>query len=561
MAPEPYPQVKWTREQQEAYAEGRKSASQASQPGSPRSGRGRRVVRTAAGAKRYKVPIGAEIGSARNAQAGEAQKDTESTDRYRSLVGTDAAAQAKAMAGLSHDQLQRLTRVAYSWKSSNPDVVRLRIGLANELKRRGFNVNDFGGLGRGSARPTGPAPAKGKKPIVGAKKAVPPPPRRPVVRSAMQARKNDRKLRELSVPQLRKALGAVSKLPPDKRPVAARFLVRKAIELGVPHFLGRSVIELAGHTQAEVIELAGRWKHGWIPLDGTAMRSKMKGGNGKPWWSGGKQKRPNSAERMRRSVEAGRAARAGRTIPRNKPSSNKDVSKVRGVEPVTQKRYDPKDTPDFVKNSKGREFLNRRAAANKDKPLGYTTYKADGSETFTRMSKPKPFVAVPKKTSDSSVVPGERGRKGVPTTKQTGYRYSAVRTGSAEGSRQLRESRATAPDRLKRGREILDQELGKQVADIRAKRASKARTDVVKSSPKPERGSKMENATTKPSSEPFPAAASYLEKHGADKTREKLAALKKKRDGLKEMRRKTTSVDLEIRGLENVLARGTSGKA
>jgi hypothetical protein len=61
-----------------------------------------------------------------------------------------------------------------------------------------------------------------------------------------------------------------------------------------------------------------------------------------------------------------------------------------------------------------------------------------------------------------------------------------------------------------------------------------------------------------PSSEPFPAAANYLEMHGTDKTREKLAALKKKRDDLKAMRRKTTSVDLEIKGLENVLARDTS---
>lgn len=131
----------------------------------------------------------------------------------------------------------------------------------------------------------------------------------------MSARKNDRKLRELSVPQLRQALGAFSKISPEKRPVVARFLVRKAIELGVPHFLGKSVIELSGHTEDEVLELAGRWKHGWIPLDAAAMRAKMKGGKGKPWWSGGKQRSASPAARMRKSVEAGRIARGEKKPP------------------------------------------------------------------------------------------------------------------------------------------------------------------------------------------------------------------------------------------------------
>jgi hypothetical protein len=37
----------------------------------------------------------------------------------------------------------------------------------------------------------------------------------------------------------------------------------------------------------EVIELAGKWKHGYIPLDATALREKMKGQvSGKQWWSG-----------------------------------------------------------------------------------------------------------------------------------------------------------------------------------------------------------------------------------------------------------------------------------
>lgn len=45
----------------------------------------------------------------------------------------------------------------------------------------------------------------------------------------------------------------------------------------------------------QTVELAGRWKHGWIPLDATAISSKMKGkSGGKRWWdkggSGGNRK-------------------------------------------------------------------------------------------------------------------------------------------------------------------------------------------------------------------------------------------------------------------------------
>jgi hypothetical protein len=315
--PEPYPQVKWTQEQEAAYAEGRKSAQRVSRQQGPATSSGkRRVVRTAQGARRYKVPIGSEIGSARNAGAAQAQGDKESTDRYNALVGQDPNAQAAAMKGLSDDQIQRLSRVAYSWKSSDPNVVRLRIGVANELKRRGFNVNDFGGLGPKSAPvksvPAGPAvrtPAR-KLPSrpVPHSRAPKKPASAPKRYSAVQARRNDHKLTELSVPKLRKALGAFSKMPPGKREVVARFLVNQAIELGVPHMLGRSVVEASGQAE-RVLELAGKWKHGWIPLDGTAMRAKLKGGNGKPWWEGGKQRRVGSANTSRRSMEAARIVR------------------------------------------------------------------------------------------------------------------------------------------------------------------------------------------------------------------------------------------------------------
>lgn len=365
--PEPYPQEKWTIEQEKAYAEGRESAKgssgkgSASRSGSKRSGR-KRYVRTAAGEKRYKVPIGSEIGSARNASAAEAQKDTESTGRYNELVGADRDAQARAMGGLSNDQLQRLSRVAYSFRSIDPNVVRLRIGVANELRRRGMDVNDFGGLGRGGG--SGVAQSKRKS------KATPSAGSTSGVQAAM-ARMYGRK--ELSVPQLRKLVGVFSRVAPDKREKVARFLVGRAIELSAPHLLGQSVIEAANlpdEQTARVLELAGKWRHGWVPLDAVAMRAKMKGGNGKPWWSGGKMKRRGSAASHRKSVEAGRTARTNKQVAEHNKVA---VSKIG-------------DRQDFLKSRKEMPAAKR--------PLGFTTIKLDGSETFTDTSGTKERTTV-----------------------------------------------------------------------------------------------------------------------------------------------------------------------
>lgn len=315
--PEPYPQEKWTIEQERAYAEGRESARGSSGKGSAsRSGTGRkrsgrkRYVRTAAGEKRYKVPIGSEIGTARNAKAAEAQKDTESTGRYEELVGSDPTAQAKAMRGLSDDQLQRLSRVAYSFRSSDQNVVRLRIGVANELRRRGMNVNDFGGLG-GGGKSGGKLKAT---PSAGSTQGV----------QAAMAKMYGRN-RELSVPQLRKMVGVFSRVAPDKREKVARFLVNRAVELSAPHLLGQSIIEAANlpdQTRTKIVELAGKWRHGWIPLDATAMSSKLKGGNGKPWWGAGKQRKRGNVASMRKSVNA---ARGGKTGVRKSGISTKEA--------------------------------------------------------------------------------------------------------------------------------------------------------------------------------------------------------------------------------------------
>jgi hypothetical protein len=287
--PEPYPQYKATDEELKRHAESRKASSARARPST--SGKRKRYVRTAAGAKRYRVPVGSEIGSARNASGAQAQKDTESTDRYGALVGADRNAQAAAMRGLSDDQLQRLSRVAYSFRSSNPDVVRLRIGVAGELRRRGFNVNNFGALGgrgsssRGTSRST--RSSDRAKDRARSKRS-----NQTHVQKAMAAMYGPNRKVNLATPeQLRAAISVFGRVASDKREKVARLLVRRSIELGAPHFLGQSVIEaanLSDSERGEVVELAGRWRHGYIPLDAAALSEKMKGKTGgKKWWDGG----------------------------------------------------------------------------------------------------------------------------------------------------------------------------------------------------------------------------------------------------------------------------------
>jgi hypothetical protein len=525
--PEPYPQEKWTAEQEAAYAEGRKSAQgsrgSASRSGGTTSSGRKRYVRTAEGSKRYKVPIGAEIGTARkgNARAAEAQKDTDSTARYEDLVGQDRDAQAKAMAGLNDDQLQRLSLVAYSFPSSNSDVVRLRIGVAGELRKRGMNVNDFGGLGGGSA------PATRTKTKTKSKGAVADPKTTKGIQAAMtkmygnkqpvraSARKN------LSVPQLRQALGAFSKVAPAKRGVVASYLVDQAIELGVPHMLGASVVAASGQAQ-RVIELAGRWKHGYIPLDSVALASKMKGKTGgKQWWTGGARSGKGSGGSKGRLHDAVGIPKAGdKSAPAkrggltNAQTGNRFATKSRVSEAAPKRKPGVSGKPSNLRRS---IEAGKQARGSKDR----TSVVKSSSKPNERGSKMDLTGSTDTELNiEKRAIEGVAARK--QPTKEMRDRYAAIK---AELAR--RKAGTAAPGTG-----------GRTTGETEFEKAAKARVAV----------------------EPFPAAANYLEMHGTAKTREKLDKLKTKRDDLKAMRRKTTSVDLEIKGLENVLARDSERK-
>lgn len=102
-------------------------------------------------------------GTARNSDAADAQKDKGAQANADATVDApDADAKLKA---LSDSDLQSLSKYAYSFKSADPKVVALRVKIANQLKSRGMDVNNFGGLGKAGASRPAAKPAV-KKPAV-----------------------------------------------------------------------------------------------------------------------------------------------------------------------------------------------------------------------------------------------------------------------------------------------------------------------------------------------------------------------------------------------------------
>ena len=119
-------------------------------------------------AKHPRAPKGASnggkfaAGPARDAAGAQAQKDTGAQSNAAATVdAADADAKLKA---LSDNDLQALSKYAYSFKSADPKVVALRIKIANQLSKRGMDVNNYGGQGKATG--SAPKPAT-KKPATG----------------------------------------------------------------------------------------------------------------------------------------------------------------------------------------------------------------------------------------------------------------------------------------------------------------------------------------------------------------------------------------------------------
>jgi len=110
----------------------------------------KKVVASQAGVKRYGKPIGTQLGTPRDAAAAKAQQNGDAVNAYRDLLAGKTGT-VEPLGTMDTASLEDLTRVAYSYKSTDPKVVALRIHLANELARRGLKATSYGALGGGGA--------------------------------------------------------------------------------------------------------------------------------------------------------------------------------------------------------------------------------------------------------------------------------------------------------------------------------------------------------------------------------------------------------------------------
>lgn len=93
-------------------------------------------------------------GAARSGTAGstgktyaQLQADPQNRAMYSSLVGKGSAQQRQYLKGLNNTELQNLTGITYSSRTSNQSVVQARFAVAGELARRGLDRKAYGALG------------------------------------------------------------------------------------------------------------------------------------------------------------------------------------------------------------------------------------------------------------------------------------------------------------------------------------------------------------------------------------------------------------------------------
>lgn len=304
-----------------------KSGTAASkQNGTARSGKVRHVA-SQGGVKRYGKPIGAEIGGPRDANHAAIQKDQGARKNYGDLINGDPKSQRDALDKMSNDDLNKVADIAFSFKSSNPQVVALRIAARNAQARRGNKIAAGVTQSSGGSKSTPyDRSAQGKINYALSGGEIGPQTQRVVELAAAATKlKNTTAQGSFPIPDvnhLRKAIQAIGRAKPADRPAVARHIISRARALKAAHLISPAIKAHAmggapdkkdggkekkpnpfggkgapafgaknlTAVQQQALELTGRWKHGYIPLDAEAMRVKMKGGKGKPWWEGGSPK-------------------------------------------------------------------------------------------------------------------------------------------------------------------------------------------------------------------------------------------------------------------------------
>lgn len=298
------------------------AGSSAAKSGTGKSGSGRKKkVASQAGVARYHKPIGSEIGGARDANHAAIQQDEGARKNYTGLVSGDQAAQRKQLDAMNTEDLNKLADIAFSFRSSNPQVVALRIQARNAQARRGIHVK----VGQTQTHPSSAAPAKAA-PKIGRAKMM-----------ANEVGPNSARLIELNrvmtqegttkglgnfpitdLKSLRNAISAIGRAKPEERPKVARHIITMARTLKAGHLVSDKIRHYAAGHSAPV-QLAGHWKHGYIPLDAEATASKMKGGKGKPWWSGPGHSGDSAKKALHGSPKSGSPQRTeGATVNHSK---------------------------------------------------------------------------------------------------------------------------------------------------------------------------------------------------------------------------------------------------
>lgn len=93
----------------------------------------------------------------RNTAAAKAQQNPKARPLFDKLMGLSPAERAKFAKGLSDGDLELLTQVVYSVRTSNPEIVKARVAVANEMTKRGIDIKKYGALGGGLTSKNAPA--------------------------------------------------------------------------------------------------------------------------------------------------------------------------------------------------------------------------------------------------------------------------------------------------------------------------------------------------------------------------------------------------------------------
>lgn len=111
---------------------------------------------------------GSSANNPRNAAAATAQKNVKAEPLFNNAVNLSPADRAKFLKGLSDADLELLTQVVYSARTSDPKIVAARLAVAAEMGKRGIDIKHYGALGGGIS-----SPAKKAAPSAPARKVTP----------------------------------------------------------------------------------------------------------------------------------------------------------------------------------------------------------------------------------------------------------------------------------------------------------------------------------------------------------------------------------------------------